>query len=85
LLRDDLCPITVAGRREHLCERHRQAVARDGRPAPDAFEDLAQLFSLAGIDRRRKRDRRRHERRQFPPRPEGRRHNMGRRGMDPPG
>jgi hypothetical protein len=82
LLKDELTPIQVAGRRLHLCERHARAL---GDTPPTSFEDLAALFAARGLDRRRRRDRRRYERRQFPLRPELRRHNMGRRGMDPAG
>jgi hypothetical protein len=77
---DDLTGILVGGREMFLCGRHLGAL-------PDrsvrSFDELAALLSLPGLDRRAGADRRREERRMFPPRPELRRHGLGRRGTDP--
>lgn len=71
---EGLGTLDVAGRALVLCGAHRAEVAG----APQPFEDVAALFAFLGAERRRG-ERRRRERRQFPPRPEGRRHGTDRR------
>ncbi len=78
----DLTGVVVGGRQLHLCRRH---AAKLGDDAPASFDDLAALFASAGADRRRSVDRRNGDRRMFPPRPELRRRNFGRRDDDPSG
>jgi hypothetical protein len=74
--------VVVAGRPLLLCPTHRD---RLGDHQPESFDDLASFFAHPDFDRRRHGERRRRMRRQFPPRPEGRRHNQGRRAGDPQG
>ena len=78
----ELVGILVAGRQLHLCDEHHHVL---GDRQPQSFDDLAALFATPGLDRRAGDDRRVEDRRQFPPRPEGRRHDMGRRVEDPSG
>ncbi|MEM9693611.1 MAG: hypothetical protein AAGA56_13775 [Myxococcota bacterium] len=68
----------VGGQSVGLCEaHHRPSVAVVAR-----YEDLGAFFAALGTDRRRGGDRRQRQRREFPPRPEGRRQNDGRRAED---
>lgn len=76
----DLTGVLVGGREMFLCARH--VAALPSRSA-NSFDELAALLSLPGIDRRSVVDRRREDRRMFPPRPELRRHDLGRRTTDP--
>jgi hypothetical protein len=77
-----LTGIVVAERVLFLCGVH---AAKLGKRAPRDFDDLAALFARPGLDRRTGPDRRRAERRMFPPRPELRRQSFGRRDDDPVG
>jgi hypothetical protein len=78
---DDLTGVVVAGQNLLLCGNHRRKL---GDRQPESFDDLAAFFGTLGADRRRTvGDRRREERRMFPPRPELRRYGMGRRKGDP--
>ena len=77
---DVLTGIVVAGQRLLLCQAHLEKL---GGRRPESFDDLATFFATLGSDRRTLSDRRRGERRMFPPRPELRRHDMGRRTGDP--
>jgi len=77
---DGLTGVVVAGTELHLCEKH---LAKLGDASPASFDDLAVFFATLGADRRQQPDRRVEDRRVFPPRPELRRHNMGRRENDP--
>jgi hypothetical protein len=87
--------VVVEGRALHLCRAHAATVVAE---MPETFEDLRALFVGAGVDldararrgpppipeRRSPIGRRAPEdRRLFPPRPEGRRRNGGRRAGDP--
>jgi hypothetical protein len=80
--------VVVEGRMLALCRTHAAAVVAE---MPATFDDLRALFVGAGVDlaarageRRSPLDRRDHQdRRVFPPRPEGRRMNGGRRAGDP--
>jgi hypothetical protein len=63
-----------------LCATHARRVKKG---APRAFDSLAAFFEGTGLERRVEVDRRRHDRRVFPPRPELRRRNHGRRSSDP--
>jgi hypothetical protein len=82
--------VVVEGRALQLCRAHAATVVAE---MPETFEDLRALFIGAGVDlaarrpqgteRRSPIDRRAPEdRRVFPPRPEGRRHDDGRRAGD---
>jgi hypothetical protein len=82
--------VVVEGRALQLCRAH---VATVVTAMPETFEDLRALFIGAGVDldarqpqgaeRRSPIERRAaDDRRVFPPRPEGRRHNDGRRVGD---
>ncbi len=73
---NELSGIVVGERQLYLCPRHAKKL---GEHAPRTFDDLAALFSPSALDRRREIDRRRIDRRMFPPRPELRRRNFGRR------
>jgi hypothetical protein len=77
---DGLTGVVVAGTELLLCEKH---LAKLGDAAPGSFDDLAAFFASLGSDRSSEPDRRTDDRRLFPPRPERRRHNMGRREGDP--
>ena len=77
---DDLDGVVVAGQLIHLCSKHRAASEQY---SLSEFSALADFFARPEMDRRRGGQRRTTERRQFPPRPEKRRHNMGRRADDP--
>jgi hypothetical protein len=77
---EGLTGMVVAGTELLLCEKH---VAKLGDASPTSFDDLAVFFATLGADCRSQPDRRTEDRRVFPPRPEGRRHNMGRRDRDP--
>jgi hypothetical protein len=82
----------VEGRALELCRAHVDVVVA---AMPETFDDLRALFvgagsehadlaSPVGLERRSPISRRVPEdRRVFPPRPEGRRHNGGRRATDP--
>ncbi len=79
--------VVVEGRSLELCRAHAATVVA---AMPETFEDLRALFVGVGVDlgaspeRRSPIDRRVGEdRRAFPPRPEGRRRNGGRRDGDP--
>lgn len=74
-----LTSITVAGEPTHLCAPHARMLKKGVR----AFASLAELHAIPGLDRRVEVDRRRVDRRMFPPRPETRRRNHGRRAEDP--
>lgn len=68
-----------------LCAQH---ASKLGERVPESFSELAQILSEVEAEgrgelRSGRNDRRRAERRQFPPRPEGRRFNGGRREGDP--
>jgi len=63
-----------------LCAEH---AAKLGDASPSSFDDLVEFFAALGSDRRSEPNRRSEDRRAFPPRPEGRRRNMGRRNDDP--
>jgi hypothetical protein len=63
-----------------LCPAH---AARLDPKAPAVFETFAAFFEGSGLERRIEVDRRRMDRRMFPPRPELRRKNNGRRKDDP--
>ncbi|MEM1033413.1 MAG: hypothetical protein AAGN82_23970 [Myxococcota bacterium] len=79
---DDLVGIVVGARPAWLCAVHHARYLRAGAPR---FDTLSQLFRHHAFDRREgPTDRRQRLRRQFPPRPEGRRHDAGRRAGDPP-
>ncbi|MSP25178.1 MAG: hypothetical protein EXR75_08440 [Myxococcales bacterium] len=72
--------VVVGGRQLFLCKSHAEKL---GNTTPARFEKLAQLDATAGLTRRTQGDRRASERRMFPPRPELRRHDDGRRDGDP--
>jgi len=76
---EGLVGVVVAGRALLLCPTHHQAVVAGGE---ERFNDLEAFFAHPDFERRHRGDRRRRARRQFPPRPEGRRHNRGRRVDD---
>ncbi len=78
--REGLTGVVVAGSELHLCAKH---MAKLGSASLSSFDDLAVFFATLGSDRRQQSDRRTEDRRVFPPRPELRRHNMGRRKEDP--
>jgi hypothetical protein len=78
--RDSLTGVVIAGTQLYLCGTHLEAL---GDRNASSFIELASFFSLQEMDRRGAPERRRRDRRQFPPRPERRRHNMGRRTTDP--
>lgn len=82
--------VVIEGRALTLCRTHAACVVA---VMPETFEELRQMFVGAGVDlaglpegpveRRSPIDRRDPEdRRVFPPRPEGRRMNGGRRATD---
>ena len=75
-----LTGIIVAGQPLLLCQTHLDKL---GDRRPESFDDLATFFAALGADRRTLSERRGGERRMFPPRPELRRHDMGRRAGDP--
>jgi hypothetical protein len=75
----DLEGVVAAGRPLHLCRTHADAFAQ---AAPSSADELAGFFEALDSDTQRGADRRHRERRFFP-RPEGRRHNHGRRADDP--
>jgi len=75
----DLVSITVGGLRLHLCPQHLSAAGGRGHRR---FAGWSELLAATGIERRSGADRRRTERRLFPPRPEGRRRSDGRRCTD---
>jgi hypothetical protein len=82
-----LCRVVIEGRTIPLCREHAALVASR---MPRSFEDLRDLFREAPGDgehaRRSKLERRGFDdRRIFPPRPEGRRMEGGRRATDAPG
>ena len=77
---DDLTGVIVAGTEILLCEKH---IVKLGDTSPSSFDDLTEFFAALGSDRRSEPNRRTEDRRAFPPRPEGRRYNMGRRDDDP--
>lgn len=77
---EGLTGVVVAGTELHLCSKH---LAKLGNASLASFDDLAVFFATLGSDRRQQSDRRAEDRRVFPPRPELRRHNMGRRKDDP--
>lgn len=79
---EDLVGVVIAGRPVLLCALHHDKLVTEG---PQRFGDLASFFAHPAFDRRGRPDRRKRARRQFPPRPEGRRHNRGRRADDPQG
>jgi len=84
--------VVIEGRALELCRVHAGVVVA---AMPETFDDLRELFVGAGVDladgqpaperveRRSPLDRRAEDRRVFPPRPEGRRRNGGRRAGDP--
>jgi hypothetical protein len=83
--------VVIEGRALTLCRAHAAAVVA---VMPETFAELREMFVGAGVDlaeapvafpeRRSPIDRRAAEdRRVFPPRPEGRRMNGGRRATDP--
>jgi hypothetical protein len=82
--------VVVEGRALTLCRTHATAVVA---VMPETFDELRAIFVGAGLDlsdeswsveRRSPIDRRAaDDRRVFPPRPEGRRLNAGRRATDP--
>ncbi|MBM4359167.1 MAG: hypothetical protein FJ096_13760 [Deltaproteobacteria bacterium] len=72
--------VLIGGQAFGLCPAHE--AQRDAK-APTSFEDLAAFFERSGLERRLSVDRRHGERRVFPPRPELRRKNQGRRRDDP--
>jgi hypothetical protein len=81
--------VVVEGRALELCRVHAVTVVT---AMPETFDDLRALFAGTGVDlaahvdRRARLDRRAVlDRRVFPPRPEGRRCNDGRRADDPAG
>ena len=76
---DGLVGIVVGSEQIHLCEDHARRL--DGHQ-PESYADLAKLYAMPGLNRRKRADRRQHRRRAFPPRPEGRRLNSGRRRDD---
>ena len=76
----DLTGVIVGEQQLFLCAAH---AARLGSTPVASYEDMAALFAASGLDRRAGSERRRRARRVFPPRPEGRRHNRGRRTGDP--
>lgn len=65
-----------------LCAPHARRVTKW---ATSEFSTLSEFFATTGLERRVGSDRRRAERRMFPPRPESRRQNQGRRVGDPRG
>jgi hypothetical protein len=75
----ELRGVIVDGTELFLCAEHAE---RLGGRIPSSFEELTRLVTEQGLCRRSGEDRRRGERRMFP-RPERRRHNMGRRVDDP--
>jgi hypothetical protein len=82
-----LSKVVIEGRALELCRAHAAMVVA---AMPETFEDLRALFVGSGVDiglvreRRSPIDRRvGQDRRVFPPRPEGRRRNGGRRAGDP--
>ena len=77
-----LTAVVVAGASKWVCAHHQQALA--GRIPTDMAELRAWMASTEEHERNRRAgpDRRVAQRRQFPPRPEGRRHNDGRRRDD---
>lgn len=81
---DALAGILVGGQQMFLCGRHAAVVDAHEKVAGHAsFDELAALFATPGLERRKKRARRRSDRRMFPPRPELRRASDGRRDTDP--
>ena len=76
---DELVGVIVGAKQFHLCGEHARKL--DG-VQPESYAELTHLFALPEFERRAKKDRRRRRRRNFPPRPEGRRLNTGRRGDD---
>jgi hypothetical protein len=82
-----LCRVVIDGRVISLCRTH---AARVAAARPDTFDELRALFKEVPTDdapfaRRSVIDRRRaDDRRVFPPRPEGRRLDPGRRRTDQP-
>jgi len=77
---EDLIGVVIAGRPMLLCAVHHDKLTDGG---SERFGDLQSFFAHPDFNRRGRPDRRRRARRQFPPRPEGRRHNLGRRVDDP--
>ncbi len=71
--------VEVAGKPVDLCHEHVRTLERE---ATRSFDSLAVLRAAPGIDKRLEVDRRRDDRRMFPPRPELRRSNQGRRDDD---
>lgn len=82
-----LCRVVIDGRVLSLCRTH---AARVAAARPDTFDEMRALFKEVATDdsalaRRSVIDRRRtDDRRVFPPRPEGRRLDGGRRRTDQP-
>ena len=79
---EDLVGIVVGSKQLHLCSEH--AGKLEGAQAT-SYADFASLFALPGLERRQRVERRQRRRRAFPPRPEGRRLNGGRRCKDQTG
>ncbi len=81
---DALAGVLVGEQQMFLCGRHAAILASKEPLAGNAtFDELAALFATPGLERRKKRNRRRNDRRMFPPRPELRRASDGRRETDP--
>lgn len=71
----------VEGHTYGFCKHHARQLGPD---TPSTTYDLAERLGRIALDRRGDHDRRRQQdRRWFPPRPEGRRHDGGRRADDP--
>ena len=73
--------VVIQGRSLELCQAHASAVVA---AMPKTFEDLLALFAdVIRAEPRSTKDRRAAlDRRELPPRPEGRRHGFGRRASD---
>lgn len=76
---DALVGVIVGGKQFYLCREHARKL--DG-VQPQNYAELTHLFALPEFERRETNDRRQRRRRNFPPRPEGRRLNTGRRDGD---
>lgn len=76
----ELTPLEIEGQIYRLCEAHALQL---GAETPSTAAELAERFGFVALERRGGQDRRlAHNRRMFPPRPEGRRLNGGRRATD---
>ncbi len=76
-----LVAVSVEGRRLFLCAAH---AAELGAEPPSTLVELDRLLGDQDLERRAIPDRRQGaDRRVLPPRPERRRHNLGRRQSDP--